>query len=87
MEVMIQESWEVLELGCRKVYDRKNRMIHTENPVHEEDTVQELGSGDGENCSSGLHLLPCCLFAVWLILGSGDGENYNSGLNLPHFGS
>ncbi len=45
-------SWESLELGYRRVQDRVNHSIHTENPCHEEDH-QELGPGDGEHCSAG----------------------------------
>jgi hypothetical protein len=65
------DSWEALELGCRKVQDRANHVIHAENPGHEADH-QELGPGDGENCSAGLRLLPfwavllagCCLLLI-----------------------
>ena len=39
------DSWETLELVCRKVHDRTNHVMHTENPGHETDH-QELGSGD-----------------------------------------
>ena len=49
------DSWEALELGCRKVQDRANHAMHTENLGHEADH-QELGPGDGGNCSAGLHL-------------------------------
>ncbi len=52
-----------LELDCRKVQDRVNHVIHTENPGHEADH-QELGLGMERITTqvyiffTGLHLLP-----------------------------
>ncbi len=57
------DSWESLELVCRKVQDRVNHAMHTENPGHETDH-QELGPGDGENCSAGLQLV--CFICNWI---------------------
>ena len=51
------DSWRALELVSRKVQDRAIRTMRTENPGHAADH-QELGPGDGGNCSTGLHLLP-----------------------------
>ena len=42
----LKDSWESLEFDFRKVQDRANHPMHTENPGHEEDH-QELGPGDG----------------------------------------
>ena len=53
------DSWETLELVWRKVKDRSIRVMSTENPGHAADH-QELGPGDGGNCSTGLHPLPFC---------------------------
>ena len=47
----LKDSWESLEFDFRKVQDRANHPMHTENPGHEEDH-QELGPGDGENFSA-----------------------------------
>ncbi len=47
------DSWETLELVCRKVEDRAIRAMCTENPGHAADH-QVLGPGDGGNCSTGL---------------------------------
>ncbi len=59
-------SWGSLELVCRKVQGRVIRAMRTENPGHAADH-EELGPGDGGNCSTGLHPLPfytCCLFIM-----------------------
>ena len=53
------DSWGALELVCRKVQDRAIHAMRTENPGHVADH-QELGSGDGGNCITGLHPLPFC---------------------------
>ena len=50
-----------LELVWRKVQDRANRVMHTENPGHVSDH-QELGPGDGGNYITGLHPLPFSIF-------------------------
>ena len=56
------DSWETLELVCRKVEDRVIHVMCTENPGHPSDH-QDLGSGDGGgNCITGLHPLPFGVF-------------------------
>ena len=50
------DSWEPLELVCRKVNHRENHVMDTENPGHEVDH-QEFGPGDGENCITGLSVV------------------------------
>jgi hypothetical protein len=62
-----------LELDFKRVRDRTNHVIHTENPGHETDH-QEFEPGHGENplpphhYRSGLHLLP-----FWDIVSIDEG--------------
>ena len=44
-----------MELGCRKMQDRANHAVHTENPGHEADH-QEVGPGMDRIASQGLQL-------------------------------
>jgi len=57
----------VLELDFRKVKDRTNHGIRTENPVHAVDTSQEVGPVDGENYSTGLRGLRLLPFWIQLL--------------------
>jgi hypothetical protein len=57
------DSWGALELVCGKVQDRAIREMRTENPGHPADH-QELGTGDGGNCSTGLFVQVYILFCL-----------------------